>query len=56
MDLVPLACEDGVIGILQGIENSIRPFVFTSVSGCRASGILIFLVKNYYLIYMPIFL
>ena len=29
----------------SGLENSTRPLVFTSASGCRASGIMIFLMK-----------
>ena len=32
----------------SGLENSTRPLVFTSASGCRTSEILIFLVKIYF--------
>ena len=33
---------------ISGLENSTRPLVFTSASGCRASEILIFVNENYY--------
>ena len=33
-----LALEDLLHMIFTGLENSTRPFVFTSASGCRASG------------------
>ena len=39
-----------------GLENSSRPLVFTSASGCRASENLIFLMKfNFFPIYAIIF-
>ena len=43
-------------GHSSGLENSTRPLVFMSASGCRASENFDISSENYFFPYMPIFL
>ena len=40
----------------SGLENSTRPLVFTSTSGCRASENFDIFSENYFFLYMSIIL
>ena len=51
-----LKCRGLLLGIIPGLENSTRPLVFTSASGCRASENFDISSEIYFFPYMPIFL